>query len=90
VTGAPIVAGSEVMRDLEESEFKPTPGYRTRKRGDTIVDCRQDSQIGSRLEVEKCYTVVQLLEFERILAEDKQNFDQRRAVCSNPDICSYQ
>jgi hypothetical protein len=36
-------------------EFKPPPGFRTRKRGDLVLYCRREAVLGTRFPVEKCY-----------------------------------
>lgn len=45
-----------------ESEFKPPPGYRRKKRGDAVIYCRKEKPLGSRFPEEKCYDEAQLRE----------------------------
>jgi hypothetical protein len=51
-----LQAAAKAEPDAETTdEFKPPPGFRTRKRGDTVVYCRKEIQLGSRFPVDKCY-----------------------------------
>jgi hypothetical protein len=82
IAAAPAVAG-----DSDKPEYKPPPGYKTSHRGDNTVYCRKTTELGSRFQVENCYTKEQLEEeLERIEAE-KQEFDRHRRICSDPAQC---
>lgn len=70
-----------------ESEFKPPPGYRTRKRGDKVVYCKKVSIPESRLMTEKCYDQVQLREIELQMEQQRNEIDQRRRICPTPATC---
>ena len=74
----------------ETKEFKPPPGYKTRKRGDETYYCRKTVEIGSRFPVESCYTQEQLAEL--LVENDRQRreIEQHRSICSNPAICAVQ
>lgn len=43
-------------------KFQPPPGFRAKKRGDTIVWCRKEPPLGSRFPELKCYDEAQLRE----------------------------
>jgi hypothetical protein len=86
----PAMAEDSDKPVAETKEFKPPPGYKTRKRGDDTYYCRKNTEIGSRFKVESCYTQEQLQE---LLAENdrqRREIEQRRAVCSNPAVCVIQ
>ena len=70
-----------------ESEFKPPPGYRTRKRGDKVVYCKKVTIPESRLMTEKCYDRIQLREIELLMQQQRNEIDQRRRICPSPTTC---
>ncbi|MFZ2508644.1 MAG: hypothetical protein WAW79_09265 [Steroidobacteraceae bacterium] len=73
-------------KDVEKA-YKPPPGYKTRTRGDKTIYCRKSAEIGSRFQVEKCFSEEQLMiELERIEAV-KEQFERNRRVCSSGEIC---
>jgi hypothetical protein len=71
-----------------EKAYKPPPGYKTKRRGDKVVYCRKGAETGSRFSVEKCFSQEQLeVELERI-ANEKEEFDRSRRVCSSGEYCA--
>lgn len=46
--------------DAADAEFKPPPGFRTKKRGDIVLYCIKDSTVGTRFKTEKCYDEAQM------------------------------
>jgi len=51
-----LQATAEAKPDAETTdEFKPPPGFRTKKRGDAVLYCRKEIPLGSRFPAEKCY-----------------------------------
>ena len=70
-----------------ESEFKPPPGYRTRKRGDKVIYCKKEQMRESRLKTEKCYDQLQLREIEMLNELQRNEIDQRRRICPSPTTC---
>ena len=71
-----------------ESDYRPPPGYKTRKRGDKVVYCKKVSIPESRLMTEKCYDEVQLREIELLMEQQRNELDQRRRICPSPTSCS--
>jgi hypothetical protein len=71
-----------------ETEFKPPPGYRTKKRGDKVVYCKKAAIPDSRLTAEKCYDERQLREIEFAMDQQRREIDQRRRICPTPTACS--
>jgi hypothetical protein len=65
-----------------EPEFKPPPGYRTRKRGDKVVYCRKELIEGTRFTQEQCYDKVRLKEIESLMDQQRREIDQRRRICA--------
>jgi hypothetical protein len=70
-----------------EPEFKPPPGYKTRKRGDKVVYCRKELVEGTRFTKDKCYDRVQLKEIEALMEQQRREMDQRRRICPQPTAC---
>lgn len=70
-----------------EGEFKPPPGYRTRKRGDKVIYCKKEQVRESRLMTEKCYDQVQLREMLLSIEQQRNEIDQRRRICPSPTTC---
>lgn len=83
----PAMAGDSEKPSAETKEFKPPPGYKTRKRGDETYYCRKNVEIGSRFPVTSCYSQEQL---EALLVENdrqRREIEQHRSICSNPAVC---
>ncbi len=90
IAAVPAQAGDSEKPVAEAKEFKPPPGYKTRKRGDETYYCRKAVEIGSRFPVTSCYSQEQL---EALLVENdrqRREIEQHRSICSNPAICVIQ
>ena len=74
----------------EEEEFKPPPGFVTKKRGKVVLYCMRDSTVGTRFKTEKCYDEAQLRDYLIAREENKRDMDRTRGICSNPTICAPQ
>lgn len=72
----------------KEEEFKPPPGYLKKKRGNKVLYCKKNTETGSRFASEKCYDENQVRDVELMREQNNRDFDQRRAICSNPAICA--
>ncbi|MBM2853172.1 MAG: hypothetical protein HW417_100 [Steroidobacteraceae bacterium] len=83
----PAIAQESAKPVAEAKEYKPPPGYKTRKRGDETYYCRKVVEIGSRFPVESCYTKEQLHDLLVRNEEQRQEFERRRRTCSNPATC---
>ena len=73
-----------------QEEVKPPPGFRAKKRGKMTVYCIQDSTVGTRFKTEKCYDEEQMKAYLLAREQNNRDFDQRRAICSNPGVCAPQ
>ena len=85
--GAEDTTDSATPEAKPESDFKPPPGYRARKRGDKLVYCKKEQMRESRLKTEKCYDQVQLRELEMLNELQRNEIDQRRRICPSPTTC---
>ena len=81
-------AEAETVAAAKEEEFKPPPGYLQKKRGDKVLYCKKNIETGSRFATEKCYDEAQIRDVELMREQNNRDFDQRRAICSNPGICA--
>ena len=80
-------AQPEAAAKADTKEYLPPPGWKTRHRGNKMIYCRKDTEIGSRFPVDKCFSKEQLdIELARI-EMSKEEFDRRRRVCSDQSIC---
>lgn len=70
-----------------EKEFKPPPGFKTKKHGKHVLYCIRDSTVGTRFKTEKCYNEEQMKAYLLAREQNNRDFDQRRAICSNPQAC---
>ena len=87
VAQAPQAARQDADAARAEPEFKPPPGYRTRKRGDKVVYCRKELVEGTRFTKDRCYDKVQLKEIESLMEQQRREMDQRRRICPQPTAC---
>lgn len=85
--GAADTTESAKPESKPKSEYRPPPGYRTRKRGDKVVYCKKVSIPDSRLMTEKCYDQTQLREIELLMEQQRNEIDQRRRICPSPTTC---
>ena len=87
VAQAPQAARQNADAARAEPEFKPPPGYKTRKRGDKVVYCRKELVEGTRFTKDRCYDKVQLKEIESLMEQQRREMDQRRRICPQPTAC---
>jgi hypothetical protein len=76
----------------KEEEFKPPPGFKTRKRGELVLYCIKDSTVGTRFQTEKCYSEDQVRDYLIAQQENKRDIDRVRSTCSSGagEICRRQ
>jgi hypothetical protein len=79
---------AETVAAAKEEEFKPPPGYLKKKRGNKVLYCKKSTAIGTRFATEKCYDEAQIRDVELMREQNNRDFDQRRAICSNPAVCA--
>jgi hypothetical protein len=65
-----------------EKEFKPPPGFKTRKRGELVLYCIKDSTVGTRFRTEKCYDESQMRDYLAAQQEQKRDIERVRNTCS--------
>ena len=65
-----------------EVEFKPPPGFKTKKRGELVLYCIRDSTVGTRFKTEKCYSEAQMRDYIVAQQENKRDIDRVRNTCS--------
>ena len=71
-----------------ESEFKPPPGFKTKKRGTLVLYCIKDSTVGTRFKTEKCYDEAQMRDYLTAQQENKRDIERVRNTCSTgTDYC---
>ena len=88
--GKDKAATKTVIAAAEKEEFVPPPGFRAKKRGDKVLYCKQDVTVGTRFKTETCYDEAQVRDLILMREQNNRDFDQRRAICSNPGICAPQ
>lgn len=73
----------------KEEEFKPPPGFKTKKRGDLVLYCIKDSTLGTRFQTEKCFSEDQVRDYLIAQQENKRDIDRVRSTCSSGagEIC---
>ena len=65
-----------------DEEFQPPPGFKTKKRGELVLYCIQDSTVGTRFKTEKCYDEAQLRDYLVAQQENKRDIERVRNTCS--------
>ncbi len=65
-----------------DEEFKPPPGFKTRKRGEIVLYCMRDSTVGTRFKTEKCYDEAQMRDYLAAQQENKRDIERVRNTCS--------
>jgi hypothetical protein len=65
-----------------DEEFKPPPGFKTKKRGEIVLYCMRDSTVGTRFKTEKCYDEAQMRDYLIAQQENKRDIERVRNTCS--------
>jgi hypothetical protein len=71
-----------------DEEFKPPPGFKTKKRGELVLYCMKDSTVGTRFKTEKCYDETQMREYLLALEIQKRDIDRIRSTCATGSVCA--
>jgi hypothetical protein len=71
-------------------EFKPPPGFKTKKRGALTVYCKKDREVGTRFVTEKCLDEAQMRDYLLAMEEQKRDIDRIRSTCANAAVCANQ
>ena len=81
-------AAVKVEEAGKEAEFKPPPGFLTKKRGELVVYCKKDRETGTRFVTEKCLDEAQMREYLLALQIQKRDVDRIRSTCSTASVCA--
>ena len=65
-------------------------GFKKKKRGDLILYCIKGKATGTRFPTESCYDEPGLKDYILKREASNREFEQNRAICSNPAICAPQ
>src|SRR5215207_2169377 len=63
-------------------------GFKKKKRGDLILYCIRGKATGTRFQTESCYDEPGLKDYILKREASNREFEQNRAICSNPSICA--
>ena len=74
-------AQSAAATDEKDKEFKPPPGFKTKKRGDQVLYCQRDATVGTRFKTEKCYNEEQLRTYIMVTEAQRRDMDRIRTNC---------
>lgn len=86
-------------QDNEKSEAAPADakeakelilpaGFKARKRGNLTLYCIRGKATGTRFPTESCYDEPGLRDYILKREASNREFDQNRAICSNPAVCA--
>lgn len=75
-------AAEQAKSVAAEGEFKPPPGFKTKKRGKIVLYCIKDSTVGTRFKTEKCYDEAQMRDYLAAQQEQKRDIERVRNTCS--------
>ena len=75
---------------LTEEEFKPPPGFKTKKRGDQVLYCQKDATVGTRFKTEKCYDEEQLRTYMMVTEAQRRDMDRIRTNCGGGPCTPYE
>jgi hypothetical protein len=74
----------------KDEEFKPPPGFKTKKRGDLVLYCQRDATVGTRFKTEKCYDEQQLRSYMLVLEAQRRDVDRIRTNCGGGPCTPYE
>ena len=72
---------STSVTEKKNEEFKPPPGFKTKKRGELVLYCQTDATVGTRFKTEKCYNEEQLRAYILVLEAQRRDVDRIRTNC---------
>jgi hypothetical protein len=78
------------VKTREPQEMVLPPGFKARKRGDITLYCIRGKATGTRFPTESCYDEPGLRDYILKREASNREFDQNRAICSNPAVCAPQ
>jgi len=74
----------------EPEEVELPPGFKAKKRGDITLYCIKGKATGTRFQTESCYDEAGLRDYILKREQSNREFEQHRAICSNPSVCAPQ
>lgn len=74
----------------DEDDVVVPAGFKKKKRGDLVLYCIKGKATGTRFPTESCYDKAGLADYILKREASNREFEQNRAICSNPAICSPQ
>jgi hypothetical protein len=74
----------------EAKEMVLPPGFKARKRGNLTLYCIRGKATGTRFPTESCYDEPGLRDYLLKREASNREFEQNRAICSNPAMCAPQ
>jgi hypothetical protein len=77
-------------RDKAAEEVVLPPGFKARKRGNLTLYCIRGKATGTRFPTEDCYDEPGLRDYLLKREASNREFEQNRAICSNPLMCAPQ
>lgn len=81
-------ADQETVADARKpDELVVPPGFKVKKRGDLTLYCIKGKATGTRFPTESCYDEAGLHDYILKREASNREFEQHRAVCSNPATC---
>lgn len=72
----------------EAREVVLPPGFKARKRGNLTLYCIRGKATGTRFPTEDCYDEPGLRDYILKREASNREFEQNRAICSNPAMCA--
>lgn len=83
-------APADAKKDKRAKELVLPPGFKARKRGDLTLYCIRGKATGTRFPTEDCYDEPGLRDYILKREASNREFEQNRAICSNPTMCAPQ
>lgn len=77
-------------RGKEAKEVVLPPGFKARTRGNLTLYCIRGKATGTRFPTESCYDEPGLRDYILKREASNREFEQNRAICSNPTVCAPQ
>ncbi|MDP9199266.1 MAG: hypothetical protein M3O07_08655 [Pseudomonadota bacterium] len=74
-------------KDKAAKEVVLPPGFKAKKRGNHTLYCIRGKATGTRFPTESCYDEPGLRDYILKREASNREFEQNRAICSNPATC---
>lgn len=70
-----------------KGDYKPPPGFKTKRRKGETVYCRSRAPVGTRIKAEECFTEAEIKEVEHAMAITSEDLQQRGRMCPSGLMC---